>query len=111
MKRRRIAVATAREKIGKSPTDVYSSGVSDELINEDELCALAKRFRAAAGKSRAEAARRLGVARPTVFQAEEDPQQALLKLRKRIIEEYSDFDVTGPFYVLRRKRAPHSPSG
>ena len=78
--------------------------MSEELIDEDALCALAKKYREAAGKSRAEAARDLGVARPTVFQAEEEPKQGLLKLRKRIIEQYSNLEVSGPFYVLRKKR-------
>lgn len=79
--------------------------MSEELIDEVGLCALAKKYREAAGKSRAKAARDLGVARPTVFQAEEEPKQGLIKLRKRIIEQYSKFEVAGPFYVLRKKRS------
>ena len=78
--------------------------MSDEFIKPENLGMLAKRFRVAAGKTRAQAARDLDVARPSVFQAEEEPDQALLKLRKRLIEEYSEFEVSGPFYVLRKKR-------
>ena len=78
--------------------------MSNELIEENKLGTLAKKFREGSGKTRAEAARELEVARPTIFQAEEEPEQALVKLRKRIIEEYSDFEVAGPFYVLREKR-------
>ena len=77
--------------------------MGEELIEENKLGAIARKFREDAGKSRAEAARELDVARPTIFQAEEEPEQGLTKLRKRIIEEYSDFEVTGPFYVLRKK--------
>ena len=77
--------------------------MGDELIEEKKLGAVARKFREAADKSRAEAARELDVARPTIFQAEEEPEQGLTKLRKRIIEEYSDFEVVGPFYVLRKK--------
>jgi len=77
--------------------------MGDDLIEEKKLGAIAREFREAAGKSRAEAARELDVARPTIFQAEEEPEQGLTKLRKRIIEEYSDFEVVGPFYVLQKK--------
>lgn len=77
--------------------------MSDELVKEKALGPLAKKLREAAGKTRAEAARNLGVARPSIFQAEEEPELGLVKLRKRIIEEYSDFEVVGPFYVLRKK--------
>ena len=77
--------------------------MGEELIEEKNLGAIARKFREDAGKSRAEAARELDVARPTIFQAEEEPEQGLTKLRKRIIEEYSDFEVAGPFYVLRKK--------
>ena len=77
--------------------------MSDELVKEKALGSLAKKLREAAGKTRAEAARNLGVARPSIFQAEEEPELGLVKLRKRIIEEYSDFEVVGPFYVLRKK--------
>ena len=78
--------------------------MSKELIEEGKLGALAKKYRQAARKTRAAAARELGVARPTVFQAEEEPEQGLLKLWKRIIEQYSDFEVSGPFYVLTKRR-------
>ena len=80
------------------------SNVSDDLIEEERLGELAKELRVAAGKTRAEAARQFGVARPTIFQAEEEPDQALLKLRKRMIAEYSGLEIAGPFYVLREKR-------
>ena len=75
----------------------------DRLVTEDQLPALAKKFRTAAGKKRAVAARELGVAPPTVHQAEEEPELSLFKLRKRIIEEYSPYRVAGPFYRLEKK--------
>jgi DNA-binding XRE family transcriptional regulator len=82
---------------------MIGTDVSNDLVEEETLGALAKKCRKEAGKTRSEAARELGVARPTIFQAEEDATQALLKLRKRIIEKYSGFEVCGPFYVLRKK--------
>ena len=69
---------------------------------EAELAALAKKVRVVAKKNRAQAARELGVARPTVFQAEENPELSLFKLRKRIIEYYSPYKVIGPFYLLKK---------
>ncbi len=78
--------------------------MKDELIEEKKLGALAKQLREGVGRTRAQAAREFKVAQPTIFQAEEEPDQALVKLRKRMIEEYSDFEVAGPFYVLKKKR-------
>jgi DNA-binding XRE family transcriptional regulator len=72
-------------------------------IEEKELAALAKQFRQAAGKSKAEIARELGVAAPTVFGAEEQPDLSLTKLRIRIIEICSPYKVTGPFFLLTKK--------
>ena len=74
-----------------------------QLLGEQELASLAKKYRVAAGKNRAEAARELGVARPSLIHAEDYPEKTFVKLRKRIIEQYSEFKVTGPFYRLERK--------
>lgn len=71
-------------------------------IEETELAALAKQFRQAAGKSKAEVARELGVAAPTVFGAEEQPDLSLTKLRIRIIETCSPFKVVGPVFFLKK---------
>jgi DNA-binding XRE family transcriptional regulator len=70
------------------------------LLTESDLMALAKKYRKATGKTRAAVARELGVARPTVVQAEENSEQSLTKLRIRIIEAYSPHKVTGPWYKL-----------
>jgi len=72
-------------------------------LQEAQLAALAKQFREAAGKSKAVAARELGVAAPTVFSAEEHPEMSLTKLRIRLIEKYSPFKVTGPVFFLEKK--------
>jgi DNA-binding XRE family transcriptional regulator len=72
----------------------------DRLIEEGELAALAKRLREATGKSQSEAAKELGVARPTLIQAEDDPGRSLTKLRIRMIETYSKHRVSGPFFRL-----------
>jgi DNA-binding XRE family transcriptional regulator len=70
---------------------------------EKDLIALAKRFRKQAGKTRAQAAREMGVAQTSIFNAEESPGQSLLKLRIRMIEAYSPFTVTGPVFYLGKK--------
>jgi hypothetical protein len=72
-------------------------------IEEKNLAALAKKFRQAAGKSKAEAARELKVKAPTIFGAEEYPKMGLSKLRIRMIEKYSPYRVTGPVYLLHKK--------
>lgn len=72
-------------------------------LDEDGLAALAKKVRSATGKSRAQVARELGVSRPAIFYAEEEPAKSLALLRKRIIETYSDYTVDGPVYLVRKK--------
>jgi hypothetical protein len=72
-------------------------------VKERSLAHLAKQFRLAAGKSKAEAARELGVAAPTLFAAEERPEMSLTKLRIRMVEAYSPFKVVGPVFLLRKK--------
>jgi DNA-binding XRE family transcriptional regulator len=72
-------------------------------LSEKKLAALAKKYRKATGKIRAEVARELGVARPTVVQAEENPELSLTKLRILIIETYSPYKVTGPWFKLEKK--------
>jgi hypothetical protein len=69
-------------------------------VGERELAALAKKFRMAAGKTRAQAARDMGIKHPAIFHAEESPDQSLTKLRCRMITAYSEFDVSGPFFKL-----------
>ena len=71
-------------------------------FREKDLIALAKRFRHRAGISRAQAARDMGVSQTSIFNAEESPEQALTKLRVRMIEAYSQFSVVGPVFYLNR---------
>ena len=73
------------------------------LYREKELGAVAKEFRERAKKSKDQAAIQLGVKRSSVQLAEENPEQSLFKLRKRIIEKYSDCKVSGPFFVIEKK--------
>jgi DNA-binding XRE family transcriptional regulator len=77
--------------------------LKEQLFSESYLARLAKRFRKQAGKTRAQAARDMGVAQTSIFQAEEKPKQALFKLRIRMIEAYSGFNVRGPVFCLERK--------
>ena len=74
-----------------------------QLFTEKELAALAKKFRVAAGKNRSEAARELGVARPSLIHAEDYPEKTFVKLRCRMIEKYSSYKVVGPVYRLEQK--------
>jgi DNA-binding XRE family transcriptional regulator len=73
------------------------------LIAERELAAFAKQFRIKSGMKKAQVARKLRAARPSVQQAEENPEQSLTKLRIRIIEACSTYRVRGPAFWLERK--------
>ena len=77
--------------------------LTEKPVSENDLAAFAKRFRKQAGKTRAQAAREMGVSQTSIFQAEEKPEQGLLKLRMRMIEAYSPFKVTGPVFYLEKK--------
>jgi len=74
-----------------------------QALSENHLARLAKQFREEAGKTRAQAAREMKVSQTSVFQAEEMPEQGLLKLRMRMIEAYSPYRVIGPVFFLKRK--------
>lgn len=74
-----------------------------KVLTENGLLKAAKRFRKQSGKKRAQAAREMGVAQTSIFQAEESPQDNLRKLRVRMIEAYSRFKVVGPVFFLKRK--------
>ena len=74
-----------------------------QLLSENDLAALAKRFRKQAGKTRAEAGRELGVSHVSIHRAEENPEISLLKLRLRMIQTYSTFAVVGPVFYLEKK--------
>lgn len=74
-----------------------------KVFLEEELAALAKEYRLKSGKKKAEAAEDLGVTRPTMQLAEENPEQSLTKLRVRVIEKYSSYKVVGPVYLLQKK--------
>ena len=77
--------------------------MNDRIVTAAELASLAKKAREATGKSQIEAARELGVSGATMSQAEEQPEKSLHKLRMRIVERFSDFDVIGPVYLLKRR--------
>lgn len=72
------------------------------LVEEGDLALLAKEFRLKAGRTKIQAAKELGVGRPSIQLAEENPEQSLFKLRKRMIEKYSPFKVRGPVYWLEQ---------
>jgi hypothetical protein len=74
-----------------------------KLVGERDLAALAKQFREASGKSKADVARQLRISAPSVFNAEERPELSLTSLRVRIIEAYSPFKVVGPVFHLEKK--------
>jgi DNA-binding XRE family transcriptional regulator len=94
----------ARKKCSQIAYICESVGMAEnEFLSEKDLAALAKRFRKQAGVSRAQAARDIQVAQPSIFNAEETPTQSLLKLRIRIIETYSPYRVVGPVFLLKKK--------
>lgn len=74
-----------------------------DALHEQELAALAKKFRLAAGITRAQAARDMGVKQPSIFHAEESPMLPYTKLRRRMIETYSDREIIGPVFIVRKK--------
>ena len=74
-----------------------------EHVQETELAAYAKKFREAAGKTAAQAARDLKTTRASILKAEDMPELSLTKLRCRMIETYSKVKVSGPFYRLEEK--------
>jgi DNA-binding XRE family transcriptional regulator len=73
-------------------------------LQAEELGPLAKELRLKTGMKKAQVARELGVGRPSIQLAEEDPEQSLTALRIRLIERFSSYEVLGPVYLLRRKR-------
>ena len=75
----------------------------EQIVTEEGMAALAMRFRDQAGKTRAQAARDMGVAQTSIFHAEESPTQSLIKLRIRMIEAYSPYRVVGPVYHFKKK--------
>jgi DNA-binding XRE family transcriptional regulator len=80
-----------------------TAAMPKQLYSETELAALAKQFRIKSGKSKADISRELQASRPSVQQAEENPEQSLTKLRIRIIERCSPYRVSGPVYLLKKK--------
>jgi DNA-binding XRE family transcriptional regulator len=74
-----------------------------QIYSEPKLAKLAKRFREKSGKTKAQLARELEITRATMQDVEERPERNLTKLRRRIIEKYSRFRVTGPVYLLETK--------
>ena len=74
-----------------------------EFIEERKLATLAKKCRLAANKTRAEAARDMGIKHPSIHHAEESPEMGYHRLRIRLIETYSKLKVTGPFYRITER--------
>jgi DNA-binding XRE family transcriptional regulator len=74
-----------------------------KAFREKDLVAFAKRFRKQAGIRRAQAARDMKVSQTSIFNAEESPEQGLVKLRIRMIEAYSPYKVKGPMFFLEKK--------
>jgi hypothetical protein len=77
--------------------------VPQKSFTEPQLATLAKQFRKQAKASRAQAARDMNVSQTSIFHAEESPKHGLTKLRSRMIEKYSSFEVIGPVFWLKKK--------
>jgi hypothetical protein len=80
-----------------------------QIYAESELAALAKAFREKSGKRKADIARELELGAPTIQHAEEYPEMSLTKVRKRIIETCSPYELVGPVFFLKRARHRKSP--
>ncbi len=76
---------------------------SSNYVEECELAALAKKYREGVGKTRAQAARDMGIRQTSIFHAEESPEQSFTKLRRRMIEAYSNLKVSGPSFRIDEK--------
>lgn len=74
-----------------------------KFLDEKRLAKLAKETRTRAHLTKAELARRLGVTRGTIHQAEEYPEMSLTRLRIRMIEKCGPFKISGPFYLLEKR--------
>ena len=81
----------------------YSPAMPNELLPEYKLAAICKRFRKAAGITRAQAARDMDVSQTSIFHAEETPSEGLTKLRMRMIDTYSPYKIVGPVFLLKKK--------
>jgi DNA-binding XRE family transcriptional regulator len=77
--------------------------LKQKMYSETNLAALAKKFRKKSGKTKAALGRELGVTRATMQDAEERPEKNLTKLRCRIIELCSVYQVAGPAYWLKKR--------
>lgn len=71
-----------------------------KFISEEELLKLAKKVREDKGLTQVQVGKQLGVAQATIAQAENDPTRSLSKLRLKIITEFSELRVEGPFYKI-----------
>jgi DNA-binding XRE family transcriptional regulator len=97
-------ITFCKKKVAGGAAILYTDGMPKRLtVTEKDLAAMAKRFRTASGKNRAQAARELGVARQAVIYAEDRPEKSFFKLRKRMIEKYSPYKVVGPVFWLEKK--------
>lgn len=74
-----------------------------QYVKESDLPSLAKKFRIAAGKTKVDVAKEMGVKPPSVHHAEESPHLSYTKLRCRMIEAYSKSKVSGPFFKVEAK--------
>ena len=94
----------ARKKCSRIAYICYKYFMPDYL-SEKQLAARAKLLRKEAGKTRAQAAREMKVSQTSIFNAEETPEQGLIKLRIRMIEPSGGWFI-GAALSQRRRHAP-----
>jgi DNA-binding XRE family transcriptional regulator len=82
---------------------IFAAMKSSKYVEERELAGYAKKYRHEAGKTRAQAARDMGIRQTSIFHAEESPDQSFTKLRCRMIEAYSNLKVSGPLFRIEEK--------
>lgn len=80
------------------------SKVAGDILTEAELAELVKELRENAGMTKAAVATAMGCKPPSIFHSEESPHLPYAKLRRRLVEYFSDLEIEGPVYRLRKKR-------
>lgn len=73
-----------------------------QTVMQQELHRIARDAREAAGYTQAEASKHLGVSKPSVSKAENDPSGRYLSLQRRMIEELAGWTLRGPLWEVMK---------
>ena len=75
-----------------------------QYLSPRDVARLASQVRKSRGHTPEDAADRLGVDARKVEQAENQPSRGLIRLRRRLIEQYTGYTIQGPFYKVHKRR-------